>query len=41
VQQRIGKSRSEYLGCLEKPYNGDYLLDGVDVKTKNREELAW
>lgn len=28
------------LGCLDKPSNGDYLLDGVDVKTMNRDELA-
>lgn len=28
------------LGCLDKPSSGDYYLDGVDVKTLNRDELA-
>ena len=28
------------LGCLDKPTIGDYLLDGVDVKTLSRDELA-
>jgi len=28
------------LGCLDKPTMGDYLLDGVDVKKLNRDELA-
>ena len=28
------------LGCLDKPSHGDYLLDGVNVKTMNRDELA-
>jgi putative ABC transport system ATP-binding protein len=28
------------LGCLDKPTGGDYFLDGVDVKTLNRDELA-
>ncbi|KLT64235.1 ABC transporter ATP-binding protein [Pedobacter sp. BMA] len=28
------------LGCLDKPSDGDYLLDGVDVKSLNRDELA-
>lgn len=28
------------LGCLDKPSSGDYFLDGVDVKTMNRDQLA-
>jgi len=28
------------LGCLDKPSRGDYFLDGVDIKTLNRDELA-
>ncbi|GGH06017.1 ABC transporter ATP-binding protein [Pedobacter zeae] len=28
------------LGCLDKPSGGSYLLDGVDVKSLNRDELA-
>jgi putative ABC transport system ATP-binding protein len=28
------------LGCLDKPTEGTYLLDGVDVKRLNRDELA-
>ncbi len=28
------------LGCLDKPSGGDYILDGVDVKTMNKDELA-
>jgi putative ABC transport system ATP-binding protein len=28
------------LGCLDKPTIGDYLLDGVDVKKLERDELA-
>src|SRR5512145_1992702 len=28
------------LGCLDKPTKGDYFLDGVDIKTLNRDELA-
>jgi len=28
------------LGCLDKPSNGNYLLDGVDVKNLSRNELA-
>ncbi|QNR87132.1 ABC transporter ATP-binding protein [Pedobacter riviphilus] len=28
------------LGCLDKPTEGSYLLDGVDVKGLNRNELA-
>jgi putative ABC transport system ATP-binding protein len=28
------------LGCLDKPSNGTYLLDGVDVKKLGRNELA-
>lgn len=28
------------LGCLDKPTEGTYLLDGVDVKGLNRDELA-
>ncbi len=28
------------LGCLDKPSNGDYFLDSVDIKTLNRDELA-
>ncbi len=28
------------LGCLDKPTAGDYLLDGVNVKDLNKNELA-
>jgi putative ABC transport system ATP-binding protein len=28
------------LGCLDKPTMGDYFLDGVDVKSLSRDELA-
>jgi len=28
------------LGCLDKPSIGDYFLDGVDVKSLSRDELA-
>jgi putative ABC transport system ATP-binding protein len=28
------------LGCLDKPTNGDYLLDGVNINTLNKKELA-
>jgi putative ABC transport system ATP-binding protein len=28
------------LGCLDKPTSGDYLLDGVNVNTMDRDELA-
>ena len=28
------------LGCLDKPSSGDYFLDGVDIKTLNKDELA-
>ena len=28
------------LGCLDKPTEGDYLLDGVNVKNLSRNELA-
>ena len=28
------------LGCLDKPSSGTYLLDGVDVRKLNRNELA-
>jgi putative ABC transport system ATP-binding protein len=28
------------LGCLDKPTKGDYYLDGVDVKTLSKDELA-
>jgi putative ABC transport system ATP-binding protein len=28
------------LGCLDKPSNGDYFLDSVDIKTLNKDELA-
>jgi len=28
------------LGCLDKPTDGNYLLDGVDVKVLNSNELA-
>ena len=28
------------LGCLDKPSGGDYFLDGVDVKTMDKDETA-
>jgi len=28
------------LGCLDKPTKGDYYLDGVDVKTLKKDEIA-
>lgn len=28
------------LGCLDKPTNGTYLMEGIDVLSRNRDELA-
>ena len=28
------------LGCLDKPSGGDYFLDGVDIKTMDKDETA-
>lgn len=28
------------LGCLDKPTSGDYMLDGVNVNSMNKDELA-
>jgi putative ABC transport system ATP-binding protein len=28
------------LGCLDKPTHGEYFLDGINVKTMSKEELA-
>jgi len=28
------------LGCLDKPTSGDYFLDGVNVNTMNKDEMA-
>ena len=28
------------LGCLDKPTSGDYILDGVNVNSMNKDELA-
>lgn len=28
------------LGCLDKPSDGDYLLDGVNINTMNKDDLA-
>jgi putative ABC transport system ATP-binding protein len=28
------------LGCLDKPTEGDYLLDGINVKTMNKDSIA-
>ncbi len=28
------------LGCLDKPSEGDYILDGVNIKELSRDELA-
>jgi putative ABC transport system ATP-binding protein len=28
------------LGCLDKPTRGDYFLDGVDIQTLSKDELA-
>lgn len=28
------------LGCLDKPTSGDYLLDGINMNSMNRDELA-
>jgi putative ABC transport system ATP-binding protein len=28
------------LGCLDKPTSGDYLLDGINVNTMNKDETA-
>lgn len=28
------------IGCLDKPSYGDYFLDGVDVKTMDKDEIA-
>jgi putative ABC transport system ATP-binding protein len=28
------------IGCLDKPSGGDYILDGVNIKNLDRDELA-
>jgi putative ABC transport system ATP-binding protein len=28
------------IGCLDKPSGGDYLLDGINIKNLDRDELA-
>jgi len=28
------------LGCLDKPTSGDYLLDGININTMNKDEIA-
>ena len=28
------------LGCLDKPTSGDYLLDGINVNTMNKDAIA-
>src|SRR5512133_3534100 len=28
------------LGCLDKPTSGDYLLDGINVNSMNRDSVA-
>jgi ABC-type lipoprotein export system ATPase subunit len=28
------------IGCLDKPSSGDYILDGINIKNLDRDELA-
>lgn len=28
------------LGCLDRPSSGEYLLDGIDIKNQNQDELS-
>jgi putative ABC transport system ATP-binding protein len=38
---RSGKSTMlNILGCLDKPTRGEYFLDGVDIKSLNKDQLA-
>jgi len=43
VMGASGSGKSTMLnifGCLDKPTRGDYFLDGVDIKTLSKDELA-
>jgi putative ABC transport system ATP-binding protein len=43
VMGASGSGKSTMLnifGCLDKPTKGDYFLDGVDIKTLSKDELA-
>jgi putative ABC transport system ATP-binding protein len=43
IMGKSGSGKSTFmniLGCLDVPTRGDYLLDGVDVHTLNKDQLA-